>query len=107
MPSGDIATVRTIERDSSTCNLARAGDNVAIGLHGIDPGHIVSGGVLCHPDFPVHIASHLELKILVLEITMPILVGLQVSGTAQQIACQGLSLVRSSYLLFPSYIILV
>ncbi|XP_066348578.1 uncharacterized protein [Miscanthus floridulus] len=77
MPSGDIATVRTIERDSSTCNLARAGDNVAIGLHGIDPGHIVSGGVLCHPDFPVHIASHLELKILVLEITMPILVGLQ------------------------------
>ena len=83
MPSGDIATVRTIERDSSTCNLARAGDNVAIGLHGIDPGHIVSGGVLCHPDFAVRIASHLELKILVLEITMPILVGLQVSGTAK------------------------
>ncbi|XP_066346487.1 uncharacterized protein [Miscanthus floridulus] len=77
MPSGDIATVRTIERDSSTCSLARAGDNVAIGLHGIDPGHIVSGGVLCHPDFAVCIASHLELKILVLEITMPILVGLQ------------------------------
>lgn len=90
MPSGDIATVRTIERDSSTCSLARAGDNIAIGLHGIDPGHIVSGGVLCHPDFPVHVASHLELKILVLEITMPILVGLQVSGTAQRIAaCQG------------------
>ncbi|KAG0528122.1 hypothetical protein BDA96_06G291400 [Sorghum bicolor] len=77
MPSGDIATVRTIERDSSTCSLARAGDNVAIGLHGIDPGHVVSGGVLCHPDFPVRVASHLELKVLVLEITMPILVGLQ------------------------------
>lgn len=77
MPSEDIATVRAIEQDSSSCNLARAGDNVAIGLHGIDPAHIVSGGVLCHPDFPVHTASRLELKILVLEITTPILVGLQ------------------------------
>ncbi|KAL6844354.1 hypothetical protein ACP4OV_026027 [Aristida adscensionis] len=78
MPSGDLAAVRTIERDSSSCNIARAGDNVAIGLQGIDPSHVVSGGVLCHPDFPVSISSSLELKILVLEITMPILIGLQV-----------------------------
>ncbi|RLM74729.1 hypothetical protein C2845_PM15G25510 [Panicum miliaceum] len=77
MPSGDLATVKTIERDSSSCNLARAGDNIAVGLQGIDPGHLVSGGVICHPDFPVHVASRLELKLLVLEITTPILVGLQ------------------------------
>jgi len=77
MPSGDIATVKTMERDSSTCSLARAGDNVAVGLHGVDPGHIAAGGVLCHPDFPVRVACHLELKILVLEITVPILVGLE------------------------------
>lgn len=77
MPSGDIATVKTMERDSSTCSLARAGDNVAVGLHGVDPGHIAAGGVLCHPDFPVRVSSHLELKILVLEITVPMLVGLE------------------------------
>ncbi|CAN6241407.1 unnamed protein product [Urochloa humidicola] len=77
MPSGDLATVKTIERDSSSCNLARAGDNIAVGLQGIDPGHLVSGGVICHPDFPVRVASRLELKILVLEITTPVLVGLQ------------------------------
>ncbi|CAL5070809.1 unnamed protein product [Urochloa decumbens] len=77
MPSGDLATVKTIERDSSSCNLARAGDNIAVGLQGMDPGHLVSGGVICHPDFPVRVASRLELKILVLEITTPILVGLQ------------------------------
>ncbi|KAK3141139.1 hypothetical protein QOZ80_4BG0330030 [Eleusine coracana subsp. coracana] len=77
MPCGDLATVKTIERDSSSCSLARAGDNISIGLQGIDPGHVVSGGVLCHPDFPVPVASSLELKILVLEITIPILVGLQ------------------------------
>ena len=84
MPSGDLATVKTIQRDSSSCNLARAGDNIAVGLQGMDPSHLVSGGVICHPDFPVHVASRLELKILVLEITTPILVGLQVSGAAPQ-----------------------
>jgi len=82
MPSGDLATVKTIERDSSSCNLARAGDNISVGLQGMDPSHLVSGGVICHPDFLVHVASRLELKILVLEITTPILVGLQVSGAA-------------------------
>ena len=84
MPSGDLATVKTIQRDSSSCNLARAGDNIAVGLQGMDPSHLVSGGVICHPDFPVHVASRLELKILVPEITTPILVGLQVSGAAPQ-----------------------
>ncbi|KAG8066729.1 hypothetical protein GUJ93_ZPchr0004g40282 [Zizania palustris] len=77
MPSGELATVKIIERDSSRCKLARAGDNIAIGLQGIDPSHVMSGGVVCHPDYPVPVASSLELKILVLDITVPILVGLQ------------------------------
>ncbi|VAH54353.1 unnamed protein product [Triticum turgidum subsp. durum] len=77
MPSGELATVKIIERDSSRLSLARAGDNIAIGLQGIDPIHVMSGGVLCHPDYPVSVASSLELKILVLDITVPILPGLQ------------------------------
>uniref|UniRef100_A0A0E0H7I1 Tr-type G domain-containing protein n=1 Tax=Oryza nivara TaxID=4536 RepID=A0A0E0H7I1_ORYNI len=77
MPFGELAVVKTIERNSSSCNLARAGDNVAIGLQGIDPSHVMPGGVICHPDYPVSVASCLELKILVLDITVPILVGLQ------------------------------
>jgi elongation factor 1 alpha-like protein len=44
MPSGDLSTAKT--------NLARAGDNISVGLQGIDLGHVMSGGVLCHPDFP-------------------------------------------------------
>ena len=79
MPAGELAVVKTIERNSSSCNVARAGDSIAIGLHGIDPSHVMSGGVVCHPDYPVSVASCLELKILVLDITVPILVGLQVS----------------------------
>ncbi|XP_042376096.1 HBS1-like protein isoform X1 [Zingiber officinale] len=78
MPSGNLATVKNIERDSSPCNVARAGDNVAVSLHGVDAGHVIQGGVLCHPDFPVNIASNLELKVLILDIETPIIVGSQV-----------------------------
>lgn len=75
MPSGDVATVRSLERDSQPCAIARAGDNVAVCLQGIDGSKVIAGGVLCHPDFPVAVATHLELKVLVLDIMTPILMG--------------------------------
>ncbi|XP_042517995.1 elongation factor 1-alpha isoform X2 [Macadamia integrifolia] len=78
MPSGELATVRSLERDSQSCTAARAGDNVAVSLQGIDGGNVMAGGVLCHPDFPVAVATHLELKVLTLEAAMPILIGSQV-----------------------------
>lgn len=78
MPSGDVATVKAIERDGSPCTVGRAGDNIAVSLQGVDGSCVIPGGVLCHPDFPVTIASKMELKILVLEIVTPILVGSQV-----------------------------
>lgn len=78
MPSGDVATVRSLERDSQTCKIARAGDNISVSLQGIDGSNVMAGGVLCHPDFPVAVATHLELKVLVLDIKIPILVGSQV-----------------------------
>ncbi|XP_038695829.1 HBS1-like protein isoform X2 [Tripterygium wilfordii] len=77
MPSGIVGTVRSLERDSQVCGVARAGDNVAVSLQGIDGGHVMAGGVLCHPDFPVAVARHLELKILVLDVVTPILIGTQ------------------------------
>ncbi|RVW98918.1 Elongation factor 1-alpha [Vitis vinifera] len=63
MPSGDVATVRSLERDSQTCAIARAGDNVAVCLQGIDGSNVMAGGVLCHPEVPVAVATHLELKL--------------------------------------------
>ncbi|XP_059637667.1 uncharacterized protein LOC132279655 isoform X2 [Cornus florida] len=78
MPSGDMGTVRSLERDSQACAIARAGDNVAVRLQGLDGSHAMMGGdVLCHPDFPVAVANHLELKILVLDVTTPIVIGSQ------------------------------
>lgn len=78
MPSGDIGTVRSLERDSQSCTIARAGDNVAVCLLGTDASQVMAGGVLCHPDFPVAVAKHLELKILTLDVATPILIGSQV-----------------------------
>ncbi|KAJ6836587.1 HBS1-like protein [Iris pallida] len=43
-PSGDLATVISIEGDSSSCSIARDGDNVAVSLVGFEWGHIMPGG---------------------------------------------------------------
>ncbi|KAG2691681.1 hypothetical protein I3760_08G019300 [Carya illinoinensis] len=77
MPSGNVGIVRSLERDSHACSFARAGDNVAVSLQGIDGSLVTAGGMLCHPDFPVAVAKHLELKVLVLDVTTPILIGSQ------------------------------
>ncbi|XP_040951370.1 HBS1-like protein isoform X1 [Gossypium hirsutum] len=77
MPSATIATVRSLERDSQACPIGRAGDNIAVSLNGIDGNHVMAGGVLCHPDFPIAFAKHLELKVLVLDGATPILIGSQ------------------------------
>lgn len=79
MPSREVATIRSLERDSQACKIARSGDNVTVNLQGIENNHVTAGGVLCHPDFPVRVSNHLELKILVLDIKIPILSGSQVS----------------------------
>ncbi|KAG2548010.1 HBS1-like protein [Panicum virgatum] len=78
LPCRVEATVKNIERDTNSCSIARAGDNVAVSLQGIDGNQLIPGGVLCHPGFPVAVANRLELKILVLDIAIPILAGSQV-----------------------------
>lgn len=77
MPSKEIATARSLERDSQPCSIARAGDNVTVSLQGTEGNRVAAGSVICHPDYPVQVASLLELKILVLEISTPIVIGSQ------------------------------
>ncbi|KAL8057356.1 hypothetical protein ABFS82_04G180300 [Erythranthe guttata] len=77
MPSREIATVRSLEKDSQVCNIARAGDNVTVNLQGIEGNRVTAGGMICHPDYPVQISNYLELKILVLDISTPIVIGSQ------------------------------
>ncbi|KAL0335851.1 UNVERIFIED_CONTAM: HBS1-like protein [Sesamum radiatum] len=77
MPSGITATARSLERDSHPCNIARAGDNVTVNLQGIEGNQVTAGGVICHPDYPVQVTNRLQLKILVLDISTPIVMGSQ------------------------------
>ncbi|XXG86883.1 hypothetical protein AAC387_Pa11g1705 [Persea americana] len=78
LPSGNSATVQSMEHDSRKCSVAKAGDNVSVRLEGVEGSSLTAGAVLCHPDFPVAIAICLELKVLVLDVSMPILIGSQV-----------------------------
>lgn len=77
MPSKEIATARSLERDSQPCSIARAGDNVTVSLQGTEGNQVTAGSVICHPDYPVQVASYLELKIVVLEVATPIVIGSQ------------------------------
>ncbi|KAK4792489.1 hypothetical protein SAY86_022924 [Trapa natans] len=77
MPSGVVGTVKSLERDSRPCTVARAGDNVGVVLQGIEDIHVMSGDVICHTDYPVPVSNHFELKILVLDGSTPILIGSQ------------------------------
>ncbi|MCD9638502.1 hypothetical protein HAX54_022508 [Datura stramonium] len=77
MPSREMATVRSLEHNSQVCNSAKAGDNVTINLQGIDANRVMAGDVLCHPEYPIAVTNHLELKIFLLDIAVPILIGSQ------------------------------
>jgi len=81
MPSGVIATVKSIEQQSQNLKIARAGEGVDVGLNGIDPGMLAPGGVVCHPDYPVPVATRFEIRLLTLDIRTPILKGSQVSSS--------------------------
>lgn len=78
MPSGEIATVKSVEQEGRHLTVARAGEGVDVGLNGIDPGMLSPGGVVCHPDYPVPVATRFEIRLLTLEIRTPILKGSQV-----------------------------
>ncbi|CAM6125926.1 unnamed protein product [Calypogeia fissa] len=75
MPIGEIATVKCIEQEGTPLNVALAGDSIDVGLTGVDPAVLATGGVLCHPEYPVQVATRLEARVLVLGISIPILRG--------------------------------
>lgn len=55
--------------------MALAGDSADIHISGVDFAAVHAGSVLCHPDFPVHLAYKFTVQVLVLQIPVPILKG--------------------------------
>ncbi|GIL62839.1 hypothetical protein Vafri_17011 [Volvox africanus] len=79
-------SVRNLEASGSPTHLVRAGDSVEVALvagHGggaggggaIDPSNVPSGAVLCHPDFPAVLVTRFELRVVVLDVPVPLLRG--------------------------------
>ena len=79
LPSRQVGSVKSLEVDSAPACLARAGDSVDITLADVDASVLAAGAVICHPDWPVPLARKFTVRVLVLEVAIPILQGQQVS----------------------------
>ena len=78
IPTGEAGTIKTLEEDKQLVQLARAGDRVDVSLAGIDASMLTAGAVLCHPDWAVPLVTMVEVRVLVLDVEVPILRGQQV-----------------------------
>eukprot|EP00798_Chlamydomonas_sp_ICE-L_P032723 gene32723-3607_t len=78
-PLNEVATVKGVDVDGQSAQVAQAGDSVDVVLNGLDLNYVAAGAVLCHADFPAPFVSRFEARILVLEVKIPILKGHQVT----------------------------
>lgn len=69
---------RSVEVDGQAAPLARAGDSADVTLASIDTSAVAAGSVLCHPGYPVPLVSKFEARVVVLDVTIPVLRGQQV-----------------------------
>lgn len=74
-PSNDQLTVKSIQIENSTVTSAFAGDYVTLNIQGIDPANLFVGNVVCDPDFPIPCATTIQARIIIFNVTVPILPG--------------------------------
>ncbi|WYZ37875.1 hypothetical protein EsH8_II_001381 [Colletotrichum jinshuiense] len=70
-PSGEPASIRSIEVDSEVQEWAVAGQNVNIGLFGIDPIHVRVGDIISTKAAPIETSDTLKMKVLAFDHLMP------------------------------------
>lgn len=76
MPSGESATIRSLEVDEDPSDWAVAGQNVVLNLANIDPVHLRSGDVICHPSSPIQNITSFTTKVLAFEHLLPSMVDI-------------------------------
>ncbi|KAK1143276.1 hypothetical protein N8T08_006803 [Aspergillus melleus] len=74
MPSGEKATIRSLEVDGEPSDWAVAGQNVVLNLVNIDPIHLRSGDVICRPSAPISNITTFTTKVLAFDHLMPSMV---------------------------------
>ncbi|KAH1635765.1 hypothetical protein KXX59_003884 [Aspergillus fumigatus] len=76
MPSGETATIRSLEVDGEPNDWAVAGQNVVLNLANIDPIHLRSGDVICRPSAPIANITSFTAKVLAFDHLMPSMVDI-------------------------------
>ncbi|KAL4869089.1 hypothetical protein BDV12DRAFT_88902 [Aspergillus spectabilis] len=71
MPSGETATIRSLEVDGEPSEWAVAGQNVVLNLANIDPIHLRSGDVVCHASAPIPNITSFTCKVLAFDHLLP------------------------------------
>ncbi|KAL6234743.1 hypothetical protein BDW75DRAFT_211609 [Aspergillus navahoensis] len=74
MPSGETATIRSLEVDGEPNDWAVAGQNVVLNLANIDPIHLRSGDVVCHASAPIPNVTSFTCKVLAFDHLLPSMV---------------------------------
>ncbi|KAJ9529429.1 hypothetical protein QJQ45_013713, partial [Haematococcus lacustris] len=88
-PGQHQAAVRTLEVDGKPmmrvplplqpATLARAGDAVELAVTGLNLDRVPGGSTLCHPDWPVPLATKFQARVLVLDVAVPLLKGASIT----------------------------
>ncbi|KAL2870802.1 putative translation elongation factor EF-1 subunit [Aspergillus lucknowensis] len=76
MPSGETATIRSLEVDGGPTEWAVAGQNVVLNLANIDPIHLRSGDVVCHASAPIPNITSFSCKVLAFDHLLPSMVDI-------------------------------
>ncbi|KAL4988613.1 P-loop containing nucleoside triphosphate hydrolase protein [Aspergillus falconensis] len=76
MPSGETATIRSLEVDGEPNDWAVAGQNVVLNLANIDPIHLRSGDVVCHASAPIPNITSFTCKVLAFDHLLPSMVDI-------------------------------
>ncbi|KKK23014.1 hypothetical protein P175DRAFT_0527895 [Aspergillus ochraceoroseus IBT 24754] len=76
MPSGETATIRSLEVDGECSDWAVAGQNVVLHLANIDPVHLRSGDVICHASSPIPNITSFRCKVLAFDHLLPRMVDI-------------------------------
>jgi len=80
LPSLELATVKGLELDGAAVEWGFAGDNLDVGITGVELSSLAIGDVMCDPQQMVRMASKFEAQIAVLQLEgAPILPGQPIS----------------------------
>ncbi|XP_040076552.1 HBS1-like protein isoform X2 [Ixodes scapularis] len=75
MPVGEQGSVKGITIDDMPTPRAFAGDQVALTLSGVDIINVAVGSFLCDPSAPIRVGTHIQCRVVVFNVEMPLTRG--------------------------------